>query len=78
VSHGLVVPVVVWRNQIVDGRHRAKLCQELGIELRTNDITKQCSTEAEMIARVRAFNEHRRTNTKPLKTAEKRRASRQR
>jgi hypothetical protein len=70
-AHGLVVPVVVWRNQIVDGRHRAKLCQELGIELRTNDISKQCSTEAEMIARVRAFNEHRRANTKPLKAAEK-------
>jgi hypothetical protein len=70
-AHGLVVPVVVWRNQIVDGRHRAKLCQELGIELRTNDISKQCSTEAEMIARVRALNEHRRANTKSLTTAEK-------
>lgn len=71
-AHGLVVPVVVWRNEIVDGRHRAKLCQELGIELRTNDISKQCSTEAEMIARVRALNEHRRANTKPLTAAEKR------
>jgi hypothetical protein len=70
-KHGLVVPIVVWRKQIVDGRHRARLCQELGIELRTNDISKQCSTEAEMIARVRAFNEHRRANTKPLRAAEK-------
>jgi len=70
-EHGLVVPIVVWRNQIVDGRHRAKLCQELGIELRTNNVTKKCPTEAEMIAHVRALNEPRRANTKPLTTAEK-------
>jgi hypothetical protein len=71
-NHGLIVPIVVWRAQTVDGRHRKKLCGELGIELRIDDITDKCKTEEEMIAYVRAMNEHRRANTKPLTTAQKR------
>ncbi len=68
----LIVPIVIWRGQIVDGRHRARLCYELGIELRVTDITEKYPTEEEMIAYVQALNEHRRANTKPLTTAEKR------
>jgi ParB-like chromosome segregation protein Spo0J len=70
-SHGLCMPVVVWRGRVVDGRHRVALCRELGIEVRYDDITDRCPTEAEMRAHVQALNEHRRANTKPLTTAEK-------
>jgi hypothetical protein len=31
-SHGLRVPIVLWRGQVIDGSHRLKACQELGIE----------------------------------------------
>jgi hypothetical protein len=71
-KHGLRVPVVIWREQIVDGRHRDRVCKEEGIPRRYNDVTKECKTEAEMRAHVAALNEHRRANTKPLTTAEKR------
>jgi ParB-like nuclease domain len=27
-EHGLLVPIVIWRDQIVDGRHRAEVCRE--------------------------------------------------
>ncbi|HMA75248.1 MAG TPA: ParB N-terminal domain-containing protein [Xanthobacteraceae bacterium] len=70
-KHGLVVPVVVWQQQIVDGRHRAKLCKELCIVLRVDDITEQCKTEEQMRSHVGALNEHRRANTKPLTITEK-------
>jgi ParB-like chromosome segregation protein Spo0J len=70
-ERGLVVPIVIWCNQTVDGKHRTKLCKEEGIPLRYRDITKQCPTEDDMRAYVRALNEHRRANTKPLTTAEK-------
>src|SRR6266550_2885343 len=65
-ERGLVVPIVIWRNQTVDGKHRTKLCKEEGITLRYRDITKQCPTEDDMRAYVKALNEHRRANTKPL------------
>ncbi len=68
---GLRLPIVIWREQIVDGQHRTKLCKEEGITLRYRDITKQCPTEDDMRAYVKALNEHRRANTKPLTTAEK-------
>jgi ParB-like chromosome segregation protein Spo0J len=71
-ERGLVVPIVIWCNQTVDGKHRAKLCREEGITLRYRDITKQCPTEGDMRAYVKALNEHRRANTKPLTAAEKR------
>jgi hypothetical protein len=69
--HGLCVPVVIWRGQVVDGRNRVTLCGELGIEVRYDDITDRCPTEDEMRAYVRVLNEHRRANTRPLTTAEK-------
>jgi DNA-binding Lrp family transcriptional regulator len=71
-EHGrLLVAIVIWREQTVDGKHRTKACKEEGIPRRYRDITDLCPTEEEMRAHVRALNEHRRANTKPLKTAEK-------
>jgi ParB-like chromosome segregation protein Spo0J len=67
---GLIVPIVIWRDQIVDGRHRARLCDEIGESVLYNDISEK--TEDEMRAYVRALNEHRRSRTKPLTNAEKR------
>jgi len=71
-ERGLVVPVVIWRDQIVDGKHRSKLCREEGVPLRYDDITERCPTEEQMRAHVRALNERRRANTKPLTTKQKR------
>ncbi len=71
-EHGrLLVAIVIWREQTVDGKHRTKACKEEGIPRRYRDITDLCPTEEEMRAHVRALNEHRRANTKPLTTAEK-------
>jgi hypothetical protein len=69
---GLVVAVVVWRGQTVDGKHRSKACRKEGVPLRYDDITERCPTEEAMIAHVRALNEHRRANTKPLTSVQKR------
>jgi hypothetical protein len=71
-ANGLAVPIVVWRGQVVDGRHRAKFCQELGIEPRYVDISDQCPTEEAMRRHVIALNEHRRARTTPLTNEEKR------
>jgi hypothetical protein len=72
-EHGrLLVPIVTWRGETVDGKHRTKACKKEGVPLRYDDITERCPTEEQMRAYVRALNEHRRANTKPLKTAEKR------
>jgi ParB/RepB/Spo0J family partition protein len=70
-QRGILVPIVIWRDQIVDGRHRYKLACELGIQLLYRDITTTCPDEASMIAHVRALNEHRRERTSPLTNAEK-------
>jgi ParB-like chromosome segregation protein Spo0J len=66
---GQLVEVVIWKGQIVDGRHRAKLCKELGLDLKCYDIGDV--PEDEMRRVVRALNEHRRSKTKPLTLAEK-------
>jgi hypothetical protein len=69
---GLLAPIVLWREQIVDGRHREKFCRELGIAIRYGDITDRCRSEKEMRRYVAALNEHRRSRTTPLTTEEKR------
>jgi hypothetical protein len=68
---GLIVPVVIWRDQIVDGKHREMLCRALRINLRWSDITKLCPTEEDMRRHVRALNQHRRSRTSPLTAEEK-------
>src|SRR5215471_14762050 len=69
---GLITPIVLWHDQVVDGRNRQELCNELGIGTRYNDITERCPTDKEMRAHVAALNEHRRSRTTPLTNAEKR------
>jgi hypothetical protein len=58
---GLLVPIVIWNNQIVDGRHRERLCEELRILPLYQDITKVCPTEEKMRLYVAGLNEHRRS-----------------
>src|SRR5262249_15244804 len=70
-EHGILVPIVIWREQIIDGRHRYKVGCELGIDLPYLDITDKCPDEASMRAYVEALNEHRRSRIKPLSNAEK-------
>jgi DNA-binding Lrp family transcriptional regulator len=71
-KHGLRVPVVLWRGEVVDGRHRVWCCDRLDIELRFEDITESCPSEADMRAHVASLNQHRRSRTAPLSNAEKR------
>lgn len=55
-EHGLRVPVVELKGQIVDGRHRARACEELGIDLLATELPK----DAEPFAWVISANLHRR------------------
>jgi len=71
-AHGLCRAITIWRGAIVDGRHRALVCERLGIMLRYDDITNDCPTEESMRARVRSLNEHRRARTMPMSNEEKR------
>jgi hypothetical protein len=70
--NGQRVPAIIWRGQTVDGRHRAMVCAELGIPLKTEDITDQCPTAEAMRAYVASLNQHRRSRTTPLTNEEKR------
>jgi hypothetical protein len=69
---GLLHPITTWRDVIVDGKHREKLCRALRIQHRFDDITKKCPTEEDMRKYVEALNEHRRSRTTPLTPEEKR------
>jgi hypothetical protein len=62
---------VVWKGRVVDGRHRLKICRELGNLLKIEDITESCPTEEMMRARVASLNQHRRSRTTPVSNAEK-------
>jgi hypothetical protein len=68
--NGQRVPVTIWRGQIVEGRHRAIVCAELGLKLITHDISEM--TEEAMRAYVKSLNQHRRSRTAPLTNEEKR------
>jgi hypothetical protein len=37
-DNGLKVPILLWQGQLIDGRHRLKACQELGIEPRFETV----------------------------------------
>jgi ParB-like chromosome segregation protein Spo0J len=72
-ANGLIRPIVVWQGQIIDGRHRERLCRELGIEPRYKEVpAKKYPTEKEMRVLVAVLNEHRRSRTTPLSNEEKR------
>ena len=69
---GQCIPIVIWKNQIVDGRHRKKLCDELRILPKYYDISQICPTEEKMRRYVAGLNEHRRSRITPLTSEEKR------
>ena len=37
-AHGLRVPVQLWQGKIIDGRNRYRACQELGVDVRTEEL----------------------------------------
>jgi hypothetical protein len=69
---GLLRPIVIWKDQIVDGRHRETLCRQERVNRTYKDITPRCQTEEAMRDYVRALNQHRRSRTTPLTNEEKR------
>jgi hypothetical protein len=71
-QQGLLMPIVTWNGQIVDGRHREKHCRELGIMPRYIEISGTHQTEEQMRGYVAASNEYRRARTTPLTNEEKR------
>src|ERR1700761_6768178 len=68
--HGLRSPILVWRDQVVDGRHRYNACHELEIVPSYKNIDHL--TEKEMRDYVDSFNQKRRSRTVPLSNEEKR------
>src|SRR5262245_8453925 len=53
---GQLVPAVTYQGQLLDGVHRARACEELGIELKTVEWNGQGS----LVAHIVALNRHRR------------------
>jgi hypothetical protein len=70
-ANGLKIPIVRWRGQIVDGKHRCKACKQLGIRPRYWNLSDSKS-EAQMRTYVASLNEKRRSHIVPLTTEEKR------
>lgn len=58
-QHGQVEPIVLWRNQIVDGRHRYRACRDLGIEPNFENLSEDM-TERDVFARALSRNVIRR------------------
>ena len=59
-AHGQKVPCLLWRGQLIDGRHRLKACRELGIEPRFETI--ECPEE-DLLSLVWSLNVMRRQLT---------------
>ncbi len=45
-KNGILSPVVLWNNTIIDGHHRAKIAEELGIEVPTVEMSFESINEA--------------------------------
>jgi len=56
-QNGVRIPVWVWKDQVIDGRHRFICCQELGIECPTQEYT---GTEDQIVSFVMSLNASRR------------------
>src|SRR5215469_9108538 len=69
-ANGQRVPIFLWQDQIVDGRHRDELLRELDIEP-VFAAPLAGASEAEMRAFVASLNVHRRSRTERLTNAEK-------
>lgn len=65
-AQGLREPIYLWRGQILDGRHRLRACEQLGIEPRYQEFQ---GSEAEAVEFVLAKNLHRRHLTQSQKAA---------
>lgn len=50
-ENGLVEPIALWRGEIIDGRHRYKACQQLGIESRVVELEDDIDPIAYIIAK---------------------------
>jgi hypothetical protein len=70
-ANGQRVPILVWKDQIVDGKHRLAFCRELGRAPKFDTKTLADATEGEMEAHVRSLNQYRRSKTVPLSEDEK-------
>ena len=38
-THGQREPILIHNDQVIDGRHRLRACEQLGIEPRVNDVS---------------------------------------
>ena len=56
-TNGLLQPILVFGGKLLDGRHRLRACDELGVPITTEEFT---GTEAEALRRVISLNLHRR------------------
>ncbi|CAK0774323.1 ParB family transcriptional regulator, chromosome partitioning protein [Gammaproteobacteria bacterium] len=62
-SVGLKQPLLLWEGQVLDGRHRLRACQEIGIEPTTRELTLEevgDGSPEELLKFVAAMNLHRR------------------
>lgn len=59
-KRGVIIPIITWRGQIVDGRHRARACEELGGDCPHREV--ECA-ESELPALVWSLNAERRDLT---------------
>ncbi len=59
-QHGLQVPIVVFEQQIIDGRHRAQICEDLGIDNQSIEWqpSDQCPTPRDFILSTNLFRRH--------------------
>ena len=55
-AHGQAEPIVLWKKQLIDGRHRLRACKELGVKPVVVDI----SSSDDPLAYVISHNLHRR------------------
>ncbi len=57
-NNALILPIVLWRGEIIDGRSRQEACKRLGIETKTISIDWNL-TEEEVAAEVISLNKRR-------------------
>ena len=55
--YGLQVPIVLFNGEVIDGRHRLRACQELGIEPKSEEVGKTGQRAEDIVT---SLNEHRR------------------
>lgn len=57
-ARGLIVPIETYDGQLLDGRHRLRACQELGIEPRTLEVDLNGMSPAEYVWSVNGARRH--------------------